>query len=184
MGKLLLVLLIGIAGGVFITQFFNVQVTPKSAMQLTETASPTITTNIPDQTKPSVAPSIAKIATKGSVDIEIGYPAGGIPPLKVCLFAVPAKVGAYTQSLYCETTATNQTELTLAVDPGSYHIFAWPADDQYKLVGSWTPAVKCGLSVDCKDHSPLALTVKSDQITSGVEIKDWYGDGVGYPTKP
>ncbi len=168
----------------FITQFFNVQVTPKSAIQLTETASPTITSNAPNPTTPPTAPSIAQAVAKGSIDIEIGYPAGGIPPLKVCLFAVPAKVGAYTQSLYCETTATNQTEMTLAIDPGTYHIFAWPADDKYKLVGSWTPAVTCGLSVDCKDHSPLALTVKPDQITSGVEIKDWYGDGVGYPTKP
>jgi hypothetical protein len=187
MAKLLIILMIGILGGVLVTSLFNIQITPKSAMQpvVVQPTESTIDDRVAAPTTISpTAPTTTKAVTKGSIDIALGYPAGGIPPLKVCLFTVPAKAGEYGKSFYCETSATNQTEMTMAVNPGTYHIFAWPADGQYKLVGSWTPAVACGLSVDCKDHSPLVVTVKSDQTTSGVAIKDWYGDGVGYPTQP
>lgn len=188
MGKLIIILLIGIAGGVLLTSFFDVSFTPKKVMQPTQTAETATTETIaaaPTKQTPSVAPTITTAVTKGNIDIELGYPAGGIPPLKVCLFTVPAKAGMYDKAVLCEITATNQTEMTLAANPGNYHVFAWPAaKDSGSLVGSWTPAVACGLSVDCKDHSPLSLTVKSDQITPGIEIKDWYGDGTGYPAKP
>ena len=187
MGKVIIILLIGIAGGVLFTNFFDVSFTPKTVMQPTETVETTAMETIavaPTQPIPSVAPTAAA-PTKGNIDIELGYPAGGIPPLKVCLFAVPAKVGMYDKAVLCETTTANQTEMTMATNPGNYHVFAWPADaNSGTLVGAWTPAVACGLSVDCKDHSPLAVMVKSDQITSGIEIKDWYTDGKGYPSKP
>jgi hypothetical protein len=166
MGKVLLVLLIGILGGVFLANYFSVQITPKSAIQPTE------------------VPNTTEMMSKGSVDIELGYPSEGVPALKICVFAVPTKAGEYTEPAHCETTVANQTEATMNVDPGNYHIFAWPVNEQLKVSGSWTPAVACGLEANCNDHSPLPLTVKSSQITSGIEIKDWYGNGVGYPTKP
>lgn len=188
MGKLIIVLLIGIAGGVLLTNFFEISFTPKKVMQPTETVDTTTTKTMvvaPTQQMPSVTPSVTAVAAKGNIDIELGYPAGGIPPLKVCLFTVPAKAGMYDKATLCVTTAANQTEMTIATNPGNYHIFAWLADAKDStLVGAWTPAVACGLSVDCKDHSPLAVVVKSDQITSGIEIKDWYTDGKGYPSKP
>lgn len=188
MAKILIVLLVGVFGGMLVTNFFNIQITPKSAPAPIVTPPVKEIVELPeelDAPPPTAIPSVAKTTAKGSIDIELGYPADGIPPLKVCLFAVPAKAGEYAKAAYCETTTTNQTEMTLSFNPGVYHIFAWPAGTQNStLVGSWTPAVACGLSVDCKDHSPLAITITSDKITSGVEIKDWYGDGSGYPKQP
>lgn len=191
MGKIILTLLIGIAGGVLLTRFFEISFTPKlteKTAQVTPVSEPEAsdTTRLdPTQTTPTIAPSITTATAKGNIDIELGYPAGGIPPLKVCLFTVPAKVGMYDKATLCETTTANQTEMTLSADPGNYHVFAWPAGaDSGTFVGAWTPAVACGLSVDCSDHTPLVVKVVADQISAGVEIKDWYTDGANYPKKP
>lgn len=189
MAKIVIVLLIGLVGGVLISNFFNIQISPKQTATLT--VEPTSTTEnltaVPTAitASPTTTPTTVKTATeKGTIEIKLGYPAGGIPALKVCLFAIPAKVGDYASATQCVTTPANQTQLTMTAPVGSYHIFAWPDDNQYQLSGSWTPAVACGLSVDCKDHSPLAVVVNADQKTTGVAIQDWYGEGVGYPKKP
>lgn len=123
--------------------------------------------------------------TEGDILVDLGFPGEGVPSLQICMYAVPV-AGSYSEPIYCANNAPNQEKLRiLAIEPGNYHIFAWMADTpDSDMVGSWTPAVACGLSVECTDHSPSSITVVAGQTTSGVAIKDWYGDGAGYPSRP
>ena len=34
--------------------------------------------------------------------------------------------------------------------------------------------VKCGMSVDCQDHTPIVVRVKSGETVSGIDPMDWY----------
>lgn len=179
MTKLIIVFIIGLIGGVIISNTFDIQITQKAYVAPSPTVPPA--TLSPAAEKPK---GMEETKKSGSILAKLGYPAGGIPPLKVCVYAIPEKAGEYQEPVKCATTDTNQTEITLLdVVADSYHIFAWPVSDEFTLSGSFTPAVACGLKVECKDHSPLAVVVEADK-SAQAEIKDWYGDGVGYPKKP
>lgn len=178
MTKLIIVFIVGLIGGVIISNTFDIRISPKSIT----TPTPTLAiTSAPPESKDQ-----AKIEMKenGNVFARLGYPAGGIPPLKVCIYTIPEKEGSYGSPTKCVTTDTNQTEITIMdVPTDDYHIFAWPISDEFSLSGSFTPAVSCGLKVECSDHSPLSFSVKNGE-SSQVDVKDWYGDGKGYPKKP
>lgn len=179
MTKLIIVFIVGLIGGVIISNTFDIQITQKQTL----TPAPTL---IPATSVPvmNVVDDKKEEKKNGSILAQLGYPAGGIPPLKVCTYSLPEKEGVYGSPVKCVKTDTNQAEVTLLDIPtNTYHVFAWPVSDEFNLSGSFTPAVACGLKVECKDHSPLAVVVKADKSTQ-VEIKDWYGDGVGYPKKP
>lgn len=176
MTKLIIVFIVGLISGVIISNTFDIQITQKPSLSPVPTSAPI--TSVPVVEKTEV------VTDNGSILAQLGYPAGGIPPLKVCAYSVPEKEGVYGEPVKCVKTDTNQTEVTLLdVPTNTYHVFAWPVSDEFSLSGSFTPAVACGLKVECKDHSPLAVVVEADKSTQ-VEIKDWYGDGVGYPKKP
>lgn len=179
MTKLIIVFIVGLIGGVIISNTFDIQITQKAYVAPSPTVPPA--TLSPAAEKPK---GMEETKKSGSILAKLGYPAGGIPPLKVCAYSVPEKEGVYGEPVKCVKTDTNQTEVTiLDVPTNTYHVFAWPVSDEFSLSGSFTPAVACGLKVECKDHSPLAVVVEADKSTQ-VEIKDWYGDGVGYPKKP
>lgn len=179
MTKLIIVFIVGLIGGVIISNTFDIKISPKSTPPPTPT--PLAITSAPDNVQDEEKTMMKK---NGSVLARLGYPAGGIPPLKVCIYTTPEKEGNYDAPTKCATTETNQTEVTiLDISSGDYHIFAWPVSDEFSLSGSFTPAVACGLKVDCTDHSPISFSVK-DGESAQVEVKDWYGDGTGYPKKP
>lgn len=179
MTKLIIVFIVGLVGGVIISNTFDIRISQKTSLSPSPTMLPITITPVEDNTEEK-----KEVKSMGSILAKLGYPAGGIPPLKVCVYTLPEKVGEYDSPVKCAMTETNQTEIALLEVPvGNYHIFAWPISDEFTLSGSFTPAIACGLKVDCKDHSPLTVVVEVDQSTQ-VEIKDWYGDGVDYPKKP
>lgn len=177
--KLIIVFIVGLIGGVIISNTFDIRISPKSS--LTPTSTPLAITSALLESKDQAK---TEVKANGDIFARLGYPAGGIPPLKVCVYTIPEKEAVYGSPTKCVTTDTNQTEITIMnVPTGDYHIFAWPVSDEFSLSGSFTPAVACGLKVECNDHSPLAFSVKSGG-SSQVDVKDWYGDGAGYPKKP
>ena len=187
--KLALVLLIGLVAGMILTNVLDIRIGPSSFFGASPAPSPLsdVTDSVIASPTATAQPAAGEVieGDLGSVDVSLGYPSSGIPPLKVCLYPVPEVQSQYESPAKCVTTIENQMTASIAqVQPGTYHAFAWPVSDAFTIGGSWTAAVPCGLSVDCTDHSPLPVEVKSNQVTKGVEIKDWYGNGEGYPAKP
>jgi hypothetical protein len=113
-------------------------------------------------------------AGTGVVRGDLSYPSDVIPDdLKVCWRNLS------TEESRCEEPSGERSyELTLS--EGEYHIWARP-DSNRSFRGFYSAASKCGLSVDCLSHRPLAVPVLADQITSGIDTSDWYGpQGANY----
>lgn len=113
----------------------------------------------------------------GSISGRLSYPSEGIPPLRVVAFNISSG-----QS-YSVQTVQNQT--TYRIDnlpPGSYYVVA------YKLGGigaaGYSQAVLCGLSVNCTDHSLIAIQVIAGQETSNIDPGDWYAPPGSFPAAP
>ena len=138
---------------------------------------------LPPRNTPSPTPVSEKVAppvpAKGSISGTLGYPSSFIPPLTV--YAISEKD---PKVYFSVKTQTNQQAFTLElVEPGTYVLVAYP-EDTSELAGGYTKAVACGLSVECKDHSLVSVSVEAGKTVSGVEIKDWYAPEGTFPKKP
>lgn len=144
--------------------------------------STSMTVGVSENTKVSVTPEEKKMTSKkeemGSIQGVLGYPAGGIPELEVYAFDAMDE-----KKFYMIQTKANQTEFVIeGVNPGKYHVVAYTKDAA--LSGAYSKMVPCGLSVDCKDHSMIDVMVQAGEVTSKVEVKDWYAPEGSFPKKP
>ncbi|MBI5127692.1 hypothetical protein HZA76_04530 [Candidatus Roizmanbacteria bacterium] len=133
-----------------------------------------------EESIPTSTPSpTVGIETKGKIEGTLGYPAEGIPELEVYAFSV-----SDNSKYFMIKTFVNQSQFTIKdVDPGNYYVVAYPI--KYGgLSGAYSKAVACGLSVECTDHSLISIKVSSGEITTGVEVKDWYAPEGTFPAKP
>lgn len=170
-----------------------------------EQANPTAVPNAPGQTNYnatvtpalSVSPTVmipttspAKDGSSNSVvkiTGALGYPSSFVPAMKVCLYEYtdPEMIQG---PKYCTFTKDNQMTYVVSgeVKPSKYVVFAWPASAEQgsELTGSYTPAVACGLNVDCKDHAPIPLDMVTEKTISGIDIRDWYAEQGTFPPKP
>ena len=194
-GVLFLGVIIAVAYGIS-----NYRIMPKESSQMANTKP--LTT--PVTTEPTKGEMIATSASPSpvatspsmmpqqntkviSVSGALGYPSSFVPAMKICLYEY-ADPGMIQGPKYCTFTKDNQGSFKISGDisPSKYVVFAWPANAAAgsELAGSFTPAVACGLSVDCKDHAPIPLDVVNVKTVTNVDIRDWYADAGTFPTKP
>lgn len=137
---------------------------------------PTATSSIEAKTPPAELAALTAAQT-GSISGTLSYPSEFIPPLRVVAFRV--ENGTWTKQYTYVNTNLNAGDYQIdGLEAGFYWITAYtipngegaPSD----LAGGYSQAVLCGLSVDCTDHSLVAVEVKSGQVTSGVDPGDWY----------
>jgi hypothetical protein len=69
----------------------------------------------------------------------------------------------------------------LTLPPGDYHVYAqlpdparYGAEYAKDYRAYYSEFVKCGMRVDCKDHTPIVVKVKSGETVSGIDPQDWY----------
>ncbi|HSX39383.1 MAG TPA: hypothetical protein VLI92_02225 [Candidatus Saccharimonadales bacterium] len=140
----------------------------------TPVATVVVTPTIPTLT-PSVTPTSAQKA--GNVSGKICYPGEGIPPLKIYL------QNTTTNAVLVQSTSQNQNSYSFSnVIPGTYYAFAYVKGGN--LGGDYSPAVPCGLSVNCTDHKPIAVNVVSGSSLTNIDICDWYGQPSDVPAQP
>ena len=113
----------------------------------------------------------------GSIAGTLSYPSEMIPPLQVIAFDVDNQ--NWTMILTVENQSTFQID---NLPPGEYTVVAYVAGDDFG--GGYTAAVPCGLSVDCEDHSLIAVLVQSGQVTDGIQPHDWYAPEGAFPDNP
>jgi CSLREA domain-containing protein len=112
-------------------------------------------------------------ATLGTVTGAICYPSEGIPPMDLYFLEVGSQ--AVTSFPHTDGSASYSVEL----DPGTYVAYAYPQG--LSIGGSYSEAVPCGLTVNCTDHTLIEFDVIAGQVTSGIDICDWYGDPSDVP---
>jgi hypothetical protein len=118
----------------------------------------------------------APAVSTGAIAGQLSYPSEGIPPLNVVAFDVNS------DQWFMVVTELNQTTFEISgLPPGSYYLVAYLTDSDYG--GGYTPAVPCGLSVDCTDHSLLPLLVTAGATTEA-DPADWYAPEGAYPPNP
>jgi hypothetical protein len=113
----------------------------------------------------------------GSISGNLSYPSEFIPPLRVVAFRV--ENGTWTQKyIYVDTNLNANTYQVDGLEPGFYWITAYTIPNSGGaspgLAGGYSQAVLCGLSVDCTDHSLVAVEVKPGIVTGGADPGDWY----------
>jgi hypothetical protein len=144
----------------------------KTQLATTPMTSPSMSPSSAASPKPSTQPA----AATGTITGTLGYPSEGIPALEIYAINVEGK------SYFKVATTQNQSSFSLTgVKPGKYVVVAY---EKGGFAGGYTPAVACGLSVNCTDHSLIEISVAAGQTVTGIEIKDWYAPDGTFPTKP
>lgn len=104
----------------------------------------------------------------GVIRGDLSYPSDAIPnDLKICWRNIS------TEESRCEEPS-GERSYELSLPEGEYHVWA-RRDSDTSFRGFYSAASKCGLSVDCLSHRPLAVPVIEDQISTGIDPSDWYG---------
>ena len=113
----------------------------------------------------------------GSISGKLSYPSEFIPPLRVVAFNL------FDQSYrYVDTQLNQSTYQISGLAPGKYHVVAYVQEGG--LAGGFTPAVACGLSVDCTDHSLSEVIVFAGTDTPNIDPGDWYAPENSFPPMP
>jgi hypothetical protein len=141
---------------------------------------------------PTFTPEPSPIAPlTGTITGKLSYPSEFIPPMRVVAFSLTDR------KAYFVDTALNQTEYSIDVPAGTYHIISYPHEgvpgntgqvDSYTLsggpfAGGYTQMVPCGLAVDCDDHTLIPVSVAAGQTTVA-DPGDWYAPEGTFPLMP
>jgi hypothetical protein len=110
-------------------------------------------------------------AELGNIRGRVHYPACFAPEdLTICAESSDGRVR-------CTQPTIDDIEITyqLEVPAGRWVVYALTDSTLPGRRGWFSRAVKCGLSVECEDHTPIVVEVKSGQTVRGVDPDDWFG---------
>jgi len=126
-------------------------------------------------------------ALPGGISGSLSYPSEFIPPLRVVAFRLEngQPNGEFNFILTSENPSAYQID---GLEPGQYWVVAYtiPSGEGIPqgLASGYSQAVPCGLSVDCSDHSLIAVEVLAGQLTGGIDPADWYAPEGSFPPDP
>jgi hypothetical protein len=128
----------------------------------------------------SPCPGLAAPQT-GVIEGSLSYPSEFIPDdMTICAENLATKKIYCTDKHLQSKKYQYKVGYKLAVPPGDYHVYAqlpdparYGADMPKDYRAYYSKFVKCGMSVECKDHTPIVVTVKNGATVSGVDPQDW-----------
>jgi hypothetical protein len=121
-------------------------------------------------------------APTGVIEGSLSYPSEFIPDdMTVCAENLASKEIFCTNKHLRAKKYQYKVGYKLTVPPGDYHVYAQlPDPARYGATyprdyrACYSEFVKCGMSAECKDHTPSVVKVKSGETVSGVDPQDWY----------
>ncbi len=131
-------------------------------------------------TKPVTSPAASlapapSTATTGIITGALGYPSEGIPKdMKVCAENQATKTETCTNQQITINAPQPHPGYSLTVPAGNYFVYANVPSADPKYRAYYNVFVTCGLKFECKDHTPLVVSVKAGQTVTGVDPQDWY----------
>ena len=131
-----------------------------------------------------LSPTYTSEPATGTISGSLSYPSEFIPALRIVAFEVVNN--SMTGTWYSVDTELNQFTYQMDNLPaGQYYVVAYMQEaGENALRAGYTQYVLCGLSVDCTDHSLIAVEVMTGAVTAGVDPGDWYVDPSNYPPDP
>lgn len=124
----------------------------------------------------------APLVTPGAIEGHVHYPACFGPPedLEICAEAL----GGGAEACTGELTATRAGfRYRLEVPPGRYLVYA-TTEEMPGRRAYFSRHVVCGLSVDCRDHTPVPVHVEPGETVTGIDPDDWFGPPEPTPPLP
>ncbi len=118
----------------------------------------------------------------GTIQGTVIYPSDILPAQRVCA------VNTQTRGAYCTETGEEQSQFSLPVRPGTYHVYAIACRDYLGQPGTncqnrnyddqirayYDEFVTCGLYANCGSKLPISVTVRAGETVTGVSPHDWY----------
>lgn len=129
---------------------------------------------------PTQAELSAGEAATGSIAGTLIYPSEFIPAMWVVAF----NTADVNQFAYTTTSENDNTYQIDGLQPGSYYVVSYPQLEGIEASGGYTPAVACGLRVECTDHGLIAVPVTAGQVTQNINPHDWYAPEGAFPDNP
>ncbi len=154
----------------------NIDETDEPADSESTNSEPT-NIEIKDSTEetPDTKPTPKPPQRTGTISGKLIYPGEGIPSnLQVCVTEIRMqKIVCSNKKTEDFTFKVNRSNAVYSVSlpEGEYLIYAFvPGQgDAY-----YTEFVKCGMSVDCRSHKKITISVKSGRSITGITVGDWY----------
>ncbi len=115
-------------------------------------------------------------ASTGLITGALSYPSEHIPPLTI--FAL--RIDNQKDTFYSIQTSANQSSYSIRVDPGVYQVLAYNAN----LAGGYTRFAKCGMAINCNDHTLLPVVINAGDIIDDIDLLDWYAPTGIMPSRP
>lgn len=154
----------------------------------TETESPALTpepptlepTTSPTEPPPSSTPAItntpAPTATfpANNVTGQICFPGAEVPPM-TAYFEQTSSGG----EIIAMQVNSGQDSFAINLPPATYIAYIWL--DDFSRGGLYSRAVPCGLGSDCQDHTMLPFEVSAREVSSGIDLCDWFAFEIPYP---
>lgn len=107
-------------------------------------------------------------AGHGVIEGALLYPACDVPAdLEVC---AEGKTTVCTKAL---SFVDGDIGYRLELPAGEYRIFARAETMMPGVRAYYSAAVQCGLDIDCTDHAPIVVGVRSGSRTTGIHPADW-----------
>lgn len=118
-------------------------------------------------------PSAKPSNIKGTIEGSLSYPSEGIPQsMIVCAENESLKDPICTSEKIKDAKYTYGTGYKLQVPEGKYFVYAKLPENSYSAY--YSEFVTCGLLASCKDHTPIEVIVRGNQVTTEVDPQDWY----------
>ncbi len=118
----------------------------------------------------------------GSISGGLGYPAEGLPAMRLAAFNVDTN-----EAYYVDTQLNQRTYQIQNIPPGTYHVVAYSLGGGAfppGLVGGHTQYIVCEAQADCTDHSFAPVLVESGKDTSDINTGDFPLAEDTYPPMP
>jgi len=106
----------------------------------------------------------------GTLSGVLGNPEAKVPALRVCA------VNLKDDQEYCQQTLADDLTYAIPVPAGDYWVYAKKLSDEDDRRAFYSEFERCGEKKDCRDHSPISVTVESGKIAKA-DPKDWTADG-------
>jgi hypothetical protein len=117
-------------------------------------------------------------APSGSISGTLSYPSEYLPAQRVVAFNMDSK------EWFAIEVDHDSSYVLDGLPPGSYYVVAYAIDTENAGAGGYTQAVSCGLSVNCKDHSLVSVSVKAGDMLQNINPTDWYAPAGSFPSDP
>lgn len=116
---------------------------------------------------PPAAP-VAKSPAPATIRGELTFPSDYLPEdLQVCAREVASG------DVFCQSQREGDKGYSLEVPAGTYEVWAhtrdWPPVRAF-----YSEFIRCGRTVECTDHTPIAIEVAAGEDLAGIDPGDWY----------